>query len=72
MQIQSININQELLNEAIKLTGLANATEAIEYALQKTIKLQRQAEVKKFRGKLTWDGDIETMRADNHNTESES
>lgn len=72
MQIQSININQELLNEAIKLTGLANATEAIEYALQKTIKLQRQAEVKKFRGKLTWDGDIETMRADNHNTENES
>ncbi len=46
----------------MKLTGLPNATKTVEQALQKTIKLQKQAEVKKFRGKLKWEGDLEVMR----------
>ncbi len=60
---QTITINQELLQQAINLTGL-NATATVEHALQKTIKLQKQAEVKKFRGKLKWEGDLNTMRTD--------
>ncbi len=59
---QTITVNQELLQQAMKLTGLPNATTTVEQALQKTIKLQKQAEVKKFRGKLKWEGDLEAMR----------
>ncbi len=61
---QTITINQELLQQAMKLTGLPNATSTVEQALQKTIKLKKQAKVKKFRGKLKWEGDLEAMRAD--------
>lgn len=62
---QTIAVNQALLQQAIQLTGLPNATATVEKALQTTIKLQKQAQVKNFRGKLKWEGDLEAMRLDN-------
>ena len=34
--------------------------EAVELALRTLVKLQQQAEIRAFRGRLAWEGDLET------------
>ncbi|GDX77924.1 hypothetical protein LBMAG41_30040 [Cyanobium sp.] len=38
--------------------------EAVELALRTLVKLQQQAEIRAFRGRLAWEGDLETQRLD--------
>ena len=38
--------------------------EALELALRTLVKLQQQAEIRAFRGRLAWEGDLETQRLD--------
>jgi Arc/MetJ family transcription regulator len=60
----NIEIDDKLMKDALKLTGLKTKREAVEIALQELIKLRRQADVKKLRGKFHWEGDLEAMRLD--------
>jgi Arc/MetJ family transcription regulator len=52
------------MSEALAVTGVATKREAVELALQSIIRLARQAEIKKYRDKLDWQGDLEAMRLD--------
>ena len=38
--------------------------EAVELGLRTLLKLQKQEEVRRFRGKLNWQGDLDAMRTD--------
>ena len=38
--------------------------EAVELALRTLVNLQQQAEIRAFRGRLAWEGDLETQRLD--------
>ena len=38
--------------------------EAVELALRTLVKLQQQGEIRAFRGRLAWEGDLETQRLD--------
>jgi Arc/MetJ family transcription regulator len=60
----NIVIDDELMNEAIALSGARSKREAVELALQKFVKILRQAEIKQYRGKLNWVGDLDAMRTD--------
>ncbi len=53
----NIVIDDALMNEALKLTGLKTKREAVEMGLKSLIKLKKQERVKKFRGKLHWEGE---------------
>jgi len=46
------------------LTGLKTKREAVELGLRTLLRLRRQQEIRRFRGKLPWEGDLETMRID--------
>lgn len=60
----NIVIDDKLMNETLRLTGLKTKREAVELGLQTLLRLRRQEEIRSFRGKLDWQGDLEQMRTD--------
>jgi Arc/MetJ family transcription regulator len=54
----NIVIDDVLMRDALKATGLRTKREAVELGLQTLVHLKRQAVIRKFRGKLAWDGDL--------------
>jgi Arc/MetJ family transcription regulator len=60
----NIVIDDKLMSEALKVTGLKTKKEAVEEGLKTLVRLAQQAEIKKLRGQIQWDGDLETMRTD--------
>ena len=60
----NIVIDDKLMQEALKRSGLPTKRATIEYALELLIKLKRQESIKDFRGKLRWEGDLDEMRRD--------
>jgi Arc/MetJ family transcription regulator len=60
----NIVIDDRLMDEALKLTGVKSKREVVELALKTLIQLKQQTQIKAYRGKLQWDGDLESMRTD--------
>lgn len=58
----NIVIDDKLMNDALKATGLKTKKEAVELGLKTLIKLHQQEGIKKLKGKLKWDGDLDDMR----------
>ena len=60
----NIVIDDKLMQETLKATGLKTKREAVELGLRTLLRLGRQAEIRRLRGKLHWEGDLEAMRTD--------
>ena len=60
----NVVIDDQLMKDALEASGFRTKRAAIEAGLRLLVKFSRQAEVKKFRGKLNWVGDLDRMRAD--------
>lgn len=60
----NIVIDDRLMSQVLKLTGLKTKREAVELGLKTLLRLARQEEIKTFRGKLNWEGDLDEMRMD--------
>ena len=61
----NIVIDDELMANALKMTGLKTKREAVELGLKTLVKLKQQEQIRQFRGNLPWQGDLEKMRSDN-------
>jgi Arc/MetJ family transcription regulator len=59
---KNIVIDDQLMTEALKATGLPTKKAAVEEGLKLLIKRHEQQSLRKLRGKLTWEGDLNTMR----------
>lgn len=59
----NIIIDDDLMQAALKATGLRTKKEAVELGLKTLIKLKQQAGIKAYKGKLTWQGDLDDMRS---------
>jgi Arc/MetJ family transcription regulator len=59
----NIVIDDALMKDALKATGLKTKREAVELGLQTLVRLNRQANIRKFRGKLPWDGNLRDSRS---------
>ena len=64
MMRTNIVIDDALMADALKATGLKTKREAVELGLRTLLRLRRQGEIRRFRGKLAWEGDLEAMRSD--------
>ncbi|WP_350133397.1 type II toxin-antitoxin system VapB family antitoxin [Nitrosomonas sp.] len=64
MMRTNIVIDDELMNEVIKLTGAKTKKEAVELGLLTLIRIKKQEEIKRYRGKLKWDGNLDDTRTD--------
>lgn len=60
----NIVIDDALMDDALKLTGLKTKREAVEMGLKTLIQLKKQEAIRSFRGKLRWEGDLDEMRSD--------
>jgi Arc/MetJ family transcription regulator len=60
----NIVIDDKLMKETLRLTGLKTKREAVELGLRTVVRLRKQDEIRRFRGKLDWKGDLDTMRTD--------
>jgi Arc/MetJ family transcription regulator len=60
----NIVIDDELMRETLRATGLKTKREAVEQGLQTLLRLQKQTEIRRLRGKLEWKGDLHAMRSD--------
>lgn len=60
----NIVIDDKLMRDTLRATGLKTKREAVEEGLRSLLRLKRQAEIRKLRGKLNWQGDLDAMRRD--------
>jgi Arc/MetJ family transcription regulator len=60
----NIVIDDELMSSVMKLTGIRTKREAVEMGLKTLLRLQKQENIKNYRGKLDWVGDLDDMRSD--------
>jgi len=60
----NVVIDDTLMNNARKISGLKTKKETIEEALKLLITQGKQAQIRSLRGKLKWEGDLEAMRLD--------
>jgi len=60
----NIVIDDKLMRDALRATGMKTKREAVEEGLRTLLRLKRQEEIRKFRGKLVWRGDLDAMRTD--------
>jgi Arc/MetJ family transcription regulator len=60
----NVVIDDELMASALELTGLKTKREAVELGLKTLIKLKKQEQIRQFRGKLSWQGDLDELRSD--------
>jgi Arc/MetJ family transcription regulator len=60
----NIVIDDKLMKETLRLTGLKTKREAVELGLRTVVRLRKQDEIRRFRGKLDWQRDLDAMRTD--------
>ena len=60
----NIVIDDVLMRDVLKATGLKTKREAVEMGLRTLLRLRNQEDVRKFRGKLHWEGNLDEMRTD--------
>ena len=58
----NIVLDDKLIERAQKLTGIKTKREVVHEALRLLILLNEQGEVRTLRGKLPWDGNLDTQR----------
>jgi Arc/MetJ family transcription regulator len=58
----NIVIDDDLMADALKATGLRTKKEAVEEGLKLLVKRNKQQSIRRLRGKLHWEGDLEEMR----------
>jgi Arc/MetJ family transcription regulator len=57
----SIFVDEKLMNDTLRATGLKTKREAVEPGLRTLLRLRQQDEIRRYRGKLKWDGDLEQI-----------
>jgi Arc/MetJ family transcription regulator len=60
----NIVIDDKLMRDTLRATGIKTKREAVEQGLQALLRLRRQAAIRTLRGKLHWKGDLDKMRRD--------
>ena len=60
----NIVIDDDLMKAALKATGAKTKREVVELGLQVLVRLKKQEQIRRYRGKLKWSGDLDEMRSD--------
>ena len=57
----NIEIDDELMAEAKRISGNKTKKQVVEEALKAFIRLGRQEKIREFRGKIKWEGNLDEM-----------
>lgn len=58
----NIVIDDRLMADALKASGLSTKREVVEQGLRLLVRQHKQQAIRKLRGKLTWEGNLDDMR----------
>lgn len=58
----NIVIDNGLMQQAMKATGLSTKKAVVEEGLRLLIKVKAQEDIRRLRGKIEWEGNLSTMR----------
>ncbi len=61
---QALIIDDTLMADVLKTTGIKTKREAVEFGLKTLLMLKQQEGIKAFKGQLKWEGNLEQMRTD--------
>jgi len=59
----NIVIDDQLMAEAIAATGLKTKKQVVEQGLKLLVRQKQQQAIRKLKGKLPWNGDLDEMRS---------
>jgi Arc/MetJ family transcription regulator len=57
----NIDIDESLIQEAMKLSGVITKKVAVEEAPRQMVSLKKQERIKELRGKFKWEGNLDEM-----------
>lgn len=60
----NIVIDDKLMADALRVSGARTKREAVELGLRTLLQVRRQNEIRRLRGKIEWNSDLEAMRRD--------
>lgn len=60
----NIIIDDTLMTDALKASGVKTKKEAVELGLRTLIKLNQQRKLRSMKGRMEWRGDLDAMRSD--------
>ena len=60
----NIVIDDKLMQDALRATGLKTKREVLELGLRTMVALKQQAAIRELRGKMPWTGDLDALRSD--------
>jgi Arc/MetJ family transcription regulator len=58
----NITIDDDLMQAAMQATGVKSKKETVALGLQTLVRLYQQQNIRNFKGKLQWDGDLDELR----------
>lgn len=58
----NIEIDDELIRDAMRVSGLKTKRSAVEEGLRLLVRLKRQGEVRSLFGQVRWEGDLDEGR----------
>jgi Arc/MetJ family transcription regulator len=58
----NIVIDDKLMMDALKASGLSTKKEVVEEGLKLLVLRSQQQEIRKLRGRIKWEGDLDQMR----------
>jgi len=58
----NIVIDDQLMADALKASGLRKKKDAVELGLKLLVRKNEQQAIRRLRGKLRWEGDLDEMR----------
>lgn len=62
----NIDLDDGLLSKAMRSSGLRTKRAVVQAALQLFVDIQSQAGIRKLRGKVRWEGDLNASRMGRH------
>ncbi len=60
----NIDIDDQLIQDAMRETGSRTKKGVVEKALRLLVQTRRQGSIRRLRGRVEWDGDLEQSRLD--------
>ncbi len=58
----NIVIDDDLMTRAMKATGLKTKRAVVEEGLKALVRIQAQGDIRRLKGKIQWEGDLDDMR----------
>ncbi len=62
MHRTNVELDENLVSQAIKLTGMTTKKEVVNFALSELVRKKKRKGILKLKGKVKWTGNLDEMR----------